>query len=95
MRSASGALVGDGGGTGGLGGAAASVVGLRWNTATDTVGAIANALPSVRSTPGPAANAMGPATQQLSQLPTRRASDGTSGDAVATVAVGWVGAAVP
>lgn len=74
---------------------AACVAAFMGNDTTDTAGAVANALPSVRSTPGPAANAMGPATQQLSQLPTRRASDGTSGDAVATVAVGWVGAAVP
>lgn len=94
MRSASGALVGDRGGTGGLGGAAACVAAITWN-ATDTAGAVANALPSVRSTPGPAATATGPATQQLSQLPTRRASDGASGDALARLAVGWVDAAVP
>jgi len=64
------------------------------NDATDTVGAIANALPSVRSTPGPAAGAAGLATQQSSQLPARRASDGPSGDAFATFAVGWFDAAV-
>jgi|APDOM4702015159_1054818.scaffolds.fasta_scaffold233626_1 hypothetical protein len=95
MRSASGALVGDGGGTGGLGGAAACVVGLSSNDATETVGVMANALPSVRSTPGPAANTMGPSTQQLWQLPTRRASDGASGDALARLAVGWVDATAP
>jgi len=93
MRSSSGALVGDGGGTGGLVGVAASVAAITWN-ATDTTGAVANALPTVRSTPEPASNATGPATQQLSQLLTRRASDGASCDALARLAVGWVGAAM-
>jgi hypothetical protein len=95
MRSASGALVGDGGGTGGPGRGAVCVVALSWNDTTETACAIASALPSVRSTPGPATNAPGPATQQLSQLPTRRASDGASGDAPARLAVGWGDAAVP
>ena len=95
MRSAIGPLVGDGGGTGGLGGAAACVAALRRNDATETAGAMGNALPLARSTPGPATNATGPATQQLSQLPTRRASDGASGDWLARLAVGWVDAAVP
>ena len=94
MRSASGALVGDGGGTRGLGGAAACVAALRRNDATETAGAMANTLPSARSTPGPAAIARGPSTQQLSQLPTRRASNGASGDSFATLAV-RVDAAVP
>lgn len=94
MRRASGALVGDGGGTGGLGGAASCVATLTWNDTTSIAGATPHAFASVRSTPGPAAKATGPARQQLPQLCTRRASDEASGDAFAAIAVGWFAAGV-
>lgn len=86
MRSASGARVGDGGGTTGPGATMTPVAAVRWNETTDTAGAIASALPSVRSTPGPAANASGPEPQQSSQVPTRRACEVVRGDAFACAA---------
>ena len=95
MRSASGALMGDRGGTASPGGAAACVVALKWNEPTDTVGAVANALPSLRSPLGPAANAMRPLRQQLEQLPTKRASNGASGEVFASLTVGRGDAAAP
>lgn len=95
MRSASGALVGDGGGTGGRSGPAAWTATLTWNNVTAAVGAMANALPSARSTPGPAANAFGPAAQQLPQVPLRLASDGACWDGFATLGASCGGVAVP
>ena len=82
MRRARGALVGDGGGTGGLGGDAPSASGVRINDAAcDAVGVALN-LESVRSTPGPATNMDCPSGQQLVQVALRRASDESRDDAV-------------
>lgn len=94
MRSASGALVGDGGGTGGLGGAAGGRT-FKGNNATCAASAMPKTLASAHSTPGVAAIASGPVTQQLSPLAITRASDVGTGDAFAAVATGSVADSVP
>jgi hypothetical protein len=83
MRSASGALVGDGGGTGGLGGDAPRSGSVKRNDAIcDAIGVALNDFVSIRSTPSPATIAC-PSGQQLVQGALRRASDESWDDAVA------------
>ena len=80
MRRTTGALVGDGGGTGGLGGDAPGPSGVRRSDPTcDTVGVALKDFGSARSTPGPDTNTPCPSGQQLVQVARRRAS-GEPGD---------------
>ena len=68
--------MGDGGGTGGLGGDTPRPGGVRRNDATcDTVGVALNDFASVRSRLGPATNTACPSGQQFVQVVLRRASD--------------------
>ena len=83
MRRTRDARVGDGGGTGGLGGDAPRPGGVRRNDATcDTAGVALNDFASVRSTLGPATNTACPSGQQLVQVVLRRASDESLDDVV-------------
>ncbi len=80
MRRTTGALVGDGGGTGGLGGDAPRPSSVGRNDAIcDTVDEALKNFASLRSTPGPATNMACPSGQQLVQVALRRAS-GEPGD---------------
>lgn len=89
MRSASGARVGDGGGTGGLGGGPTDVEAPMWNGTAAGVGAVATAWAAVRPATSPATMASGPASQQLSQVLLSRAAEG--GSALVTPASGAPG----
>jgi hypothetical protein len=92
MRRTRGALVGDGGGTGGLGGDALRPSGVGRNDATcDPVDVTLKDFASVRSTPGPATNTACPSGQQLVQVVLRRASAEPWDDAVvgAVAADSW------
>ena len=61
MRRTRGALVGDGGGTGGLGGDAPRPNGVSRNDAVcHAIGVALKDFASIRSTPGPATNMTGP-----------------------------------
>ena len=83
MRRTRGALVGDGGGPGGLGGDAPRPGSVRRIAATcGTVGVALNDFASVRSTLGPATNTACPSGQQLVQVVLRRASAEPWDDAV-------------
>jgi hypothetical protein len=83
MRRTRGALAGDGGGTGRLGGDAPGPSGVRRNDATcDTVGVALKDFESARSTPGPATDSAGRSGQQLVQVALRRGSDKPSDEAV-------------
>ena len=76
MRSESGALMGDGGGTGGLGSDAPRPGNITGNDAIrDAIGVALNDFASIRSTPGPATIMACPSGQQLVQGALRRASD--------------------
>jgi hypothetical protein len=78
MRRTKRALVGDGGGAGGLDGDAPKPGSITRNDAIrDPIGVAPNDFASIRSTPGPDANMAGPSGQQLVQraLRLRRASD--------------------
>ncbi len=89
MRRTRRALVGDGGGTGGLGGDAPRPGRVkRNNAACDAIGVTLKAFASIRSMPRPATNVACPSGQQLVQVALRRASDESWNDAVvAAVAV--------
>ena len=83
MRRTTGALVGDGGGTGGLGGDAPRPRSVgRTEAICDTVDETLKNFASVRSTPGPITNMACPSGQQLVQVALRRASDESRDDAV-------------
>ena len=97
MRRASGALVGDGGDTGGLGGDGPGP-GSAWrnDAIRDAIGVALKDFASVRSTLGPATNMACPSQQQLVHVTFRCASDEPCNDAVVVaVAAGSVDTGEP
>lgn len=84
MRRTRRALVGAGGGTGGLGGDAPRTGSVTRNDVIrDAIGVAQNDVASIRSTPSPATIMACPSGQQLVQVALRRAPDASWDDAVA------------